>query len=222
MGKQNATVNDERSKNHVVHHTIRARRPSTVLHRVGLAARLLDVERGPDRMQRAVVLTTSRLILTSWLPGDVDSLQEVHSDPETMRFVRNGRPESRDDVRGLVDEYIAEDAARGWTTWRLADPDGHLVGRAGFGGTHERRELKFTIRRDRWGSGLATEIAEALVGWHMAYTVDVPLHAVVEVGNNASVRVLEKVGFREVGYEDVNGIRCRAFTHPLTWGRRTG
>ncbi len=48
MGKQNATVNDERSKNHVVHHTIRARRPSTVLHRVGLAARLLDVERGPD------------------------------------------------------------------------------------------------------------------------------------------------------------------------------
>ena len=179
-------------------------------------ARLLDVEPEPDRMQRAVVLITSRLVLTSWLVDDVESLHEVHSDPETMRFVRNGRPESIDEVWRLVGEYIAEDAARGWTKWRLADLDGQLVGRAGFGGTAERRELGFVIRRDRRGAGLATEIAAALVGWHLANTVDVPLCAIVEVGNNASARVLEKAGFRETGHEDHNGIHCRAFAHPLT------
>ncbi|MFZ1484964.1 GNAT family N-acetyltransferase, partial [Nostocoides sp.] len=107
------------------------------------------MEPEPDRLQRAVVLITSRLVLTSWLVDDVESLHEVHSDPETMRFVRNGRPESIDEVRRLVGEYIAEDAARGWTKWRLADLDGQLVGRAGFGGTAERRELGFVIRRDR-------------------------------------------------------------------------
>lgn len=176
------------------------------------------MEPEPRRMQREVVLKTSRLVLTSWLVDDVDSLHEVHSDPETMRYVRNGRPESRTEVQSLVDQYIAEDAARGWTKWRLADLDDQLVGRAGFGGTPRRRGLSYVIRRERWGSALATEIAEALVGWHLTHTVDVPLRAIVEVGNDASVRVLEKVGFHEDGHEDYEGIRCRAFAYPLTAG----
>lgn len=164
-------------------------------------------------MRRAVVLKTSRLVLTSWLVDDVESLYEVHSDHDTMRFVRHGRPETLDEVRRLVDEYIAEDAARGWTKWRLADLDGELVGRAGFGGTSERRELGFVIRRGRWGAGLATEIAEALVGWHLANTVDVPLRAIVEVGHDASARVLEKVGLSETGYEEYEDVLCRVFEH---------
>ncbi len=40
---------------------------------------------------RRVVLTTTRTVLTTWLDGDADALADLHSDPETMRFVRNGR-----------------------------------------------------------------------------------------------------------------------------------
>ncbi|WP_244884810.1 GNAT family N-acetyltransferase [Janibacter anophelis] len=167
-------------------------------------------------VQREVVLRTPRLILTSWLVDDVQSLHEVHSDPETMEFVRHGRPESRREVELLVDQYMAEHAARGWTKWRLADLDGQLVGRAGFGGTPEIRGMSYLIRRSRWGLGLATEIAEALVGWHLSHTIAVPLRAIVAVGNDASARVLEKVGFDEAGQEDFDGTPCRAFTHPDT------
>lgn len=125
-----------------------------------------------------------------------------------------GRPETRPEVRQLVDQYIAEHAARGWTKWRLADLDDQLVGRAGFGGTSESRGLSYVIRRSRWGLGLATEIAEALVGWHLSHTVAVPLRAIVAVGNDASARVLEKVGFVEAGPEDFEGTICRAFMYP--------
>jgi ribosomal-protein-alanine N-acetyltransferase len=167
-------------------------------------------------VQREVVLRTTRLTLTSWLVDDVESLHEVHSDPETMEFVRNGRPESRPEVEQLVDQYISEHAARGWTKWRLADHDDQLVGRAGFGGTSESRGLSYVIRRSRWGLGLATEIADVLVGWHLSHTVDVPLRAIVAVGNDASARVLAKVGFEEAGREDFEGTICRAFVHPDT------
>jgi len=34
------------------------------------------------------------------------------------------------------------------------------------------------------------------------------------VGNDASVRVLQKVGFDEVGTEVLGGIACRAFRYP--------
>jgi [ribosomal protein S5]-alanine N-acetyltransferase len=171
---------------------------------------------GRIRVHRDIVLKTPRLILTSWLVDDVDSLHEVHSDRETMRFVRHGRPESRLEVEQLVDDYIAEDTTRGWTKWRLADRDDELVGRAGFGGSSESRGLSYVIRRSDWGRGLATEVAEALVLWHLAHAVDIPLRAIVALGNDTSVRVLEKVGFDEVGGEDFDGTPCRAFVHPST------
>jgi RimJ/RimL family protein N-acetyltransferase len=167
-------------------------------------------------VQREVVLSTPRLTLTSWLVEDVAALHDVHSDPETMEFVRNGRPESRPEVARLVDQYIGEHAARGWTKWRLADLDDQLVGRAGFGGSPDSRGIGYLIRRSHWGLGLATEIAEALVGWHRAHAVPVPLRGTVALGNDASARVLEKVGFCEVGREDYDGTICRAFVHPST------
>ncbi|PZS32929.1 MAG: hypothetical protein DLM58_08940 [Pseudonocardiales bacterium] len=104
-----------------------------------------------------------RLVATSWLVSDSDDLSVVHSNAETMRFVRQGRPETRAETAYLVDQYIAEHAAKGFTKWRLADLDGHLVGRAGFGSHREGRELGYTIRRDLLGKGLATEIGAALV-----------------------------------------------------------
>jgi RimJ/RimL family protein N-acetyltransferase len=165
-------------------------------------------------VHRDIVLKTPRLMLTSWLVDDVVSLHEVHSEPETMRFVRRGRPESRLEVEQLVDRYIAQHATRGWTKWRLADLDDQLVGRAGFGGSFAGRGLSYMIRRDVWGQGLATEVAEALVLWHLTRAVRVPLRAIVAVGNDASVRVLAKVGFDEVGREDFDGTICRAFVHP--------
>jgi RimJ/RimL family protein N-acetyltransferase len=160
-------------------------------------------------MRRDVVLKTPRLVLTSWLSGDVDPLHEVHSDPETMRFVRHGRPESRGETAQLVGHYIAEHAAQGWTKWRLADDEGGLVGRAGFGGDATDRQLAFTIRRSHCGLGLATEIAAALVGWHLSNAGAAPLLAIAAAGNHASVRVLQKVGFVDVGTEDFDGTACQ-------------
>jgi RimJ/RimL family protein N-acetyltransferase len=171
-------------------------------------------ETGGRRMRRDVVLTTRRLVLTTWLPGDADSLFEIHSDPETMRFVRHGRPESRVETEQLVSQYITEHATRGWTKWRLAAVDGGLVGRAGFGGDANIRGLGYVIRRSHWGLGLATEIAEALVSWHLSHAAAVPLRALVAVGNDASGRVLDKVGFREAGTEDYHGTTCRSFVYP--------
>jgi [ribosomal protein S5]-alanine N-acetyltransferase len=165
-------------------------------------------------VQRDVVLRTPRLVLTSWLPSDVDALFEVHSDPATMTFVRHGRPESRAETEQLLRDYIADHVSRGWTKWRLAGHDGALIGRAGFGSQDGDREIGYTIRRSHWGRGLATEIARALVDWHLSDAPGVALRGTVAVGNDSSARVLEKVGFVEVGTRDHSGMVCRTFLYP--------
>lgn len=162
-------------------------------------------------MTRTDILRTSRLIVTTWLERDVDDLLVVHADAQTMRFVRQGRPETREETARLVDQYIAEYAATGVTKWRLADLDEHLVGRAGFGAHRDGRELGYTIRRDRWGQGLASEIGAALVTWHLSHTADISLYAYVAVDNPASRRVVQKIGFESIGREDHSGVLCELF-----------
>lgn len=167
-------------------------------------------------MSRERILRTQRLVATSWLASDVDDLFALHSDAQTMRFVRQGRPETRVETAALVDQYIAEHTTTGFTKWRLADIDDHLIGRAAFGPQLDGRELGYTIRRDRWGRGLATEIGAALVTWHLANTAGSPLHAYVAVDNPASRRVLDKIGFGFIGREDHCGVPCELLTHGLT------
>lgn len=167
------------------------------------------------------VLTTGRLTLTGWLPGDVDDLHAIHSDPETMRHVRHGRPETREETVELIDAYRREQAERGWTKWRLADVDGATVGRAGFGGTDDDRQLAYLVRRGLWGRGIASEIAAALVAWHLDHAPGASLSALVVAGNDASARVLAKTGFVEVGRVDYRGAECRDFAHPLAPARTT-
>ncbi len=150
---------------------------------------------------------------TSWLERDVDDLFAVHSDVETMRFVRQGRPETRSETAALIDQYIAEHTATGLTKWRVADLGDRLIGRAGFGTQRDGRELGYTIRRELWGQGLATEIAAALVSWHRANAAAVPLYAYVAVDNPASRRVLVKTGFESIGREVHQSLPCELFTH---------
>lgn len=167
-----------------------------------------------DRAERHVVLRTPRMVVTTWILADVDALHELHSDAETMKFVRSGLPESRDDVERLVGSYIAQQSAAGWTKWRVADLDGQLVGRAGFGGDDKVRGVSYLISRSLWGQGLATEAAAALVEWHRSNAADAQLRGLVAVGNDASIRVLEKVGFQRQGTEDYEGTLCWNYAFP--------
>ena len=121
----------------------------------------------------------------------------------------SGRPETRAETAALVDEYIAEYAAAGFTKWRVADLDDHLVGRAGFGPHRDGRELGYTIRRDQWGQGLASEIGAALVTWHVTHAADISLYAYVAADNLASRRVVQKIGFESIGREDYRGVLGR-------------
>lgn len=165
---------------------------------------------------RQIVLSTRRTVLTTWLEGDPDALFKLHSDADTMRFVRNGRPESRHEVEELVHNYICQQANFPWAKWRLADRDGHLIGRAGFGGTDDLRGISYLIARPLWGQGLATEVSSALVEWHLAKAPHARLRALVVAGNDASGRVLDKVGFQRTGTEDYQGVLCWAYVYPTT------
>jgi ribosomal-protein-alanine N-acetyltransferase len=154
------------------------------------------------------MVETERMVLTTWLPEDFEDLSGLHSDAETMRWIRPGRPETPDETRARLASYLV-DQVEGAAKWRVEDRrSGGFVGRAGFGGDVTHRELGYTLRREAWGRGLATELALALVAWHIEHPLCAApgdLTAYAAVTNPASCRVLEKAGLTYVEERVHNG-----------------
>jgi RimJ/RimL family protein N-acetyltransferase len=156
-------------------------------------------------VEHVVILRTNRLVVTTWAAEDLDDLHRLHSDPVTMTFI-GGRVETRDESSARLTQQLAEQDTRGWTKWRVQTENGRMIGRGGFGRYDEDRELGYTIDRHQWGQGLATELASALVAWHVANPATAEpdgvqpmrLWGYADVDNVASIRVMTKAGLRFV------------------------
>lgn len=152
--------------------------------------------------------------VTTWLPGDIADLHALHADPLTMRYMGSGI-EDEVQTRTRLDTYLREQAELGWTKWRVEDTSGAMVGRAGFGLSDDRRHrvLGYLLVPALWGDGLATELARALLHWHLDQPdprLAAEVHAYAFTENGASRRVLEKAGLSLVD-ERVHRGRLHAF-----------
>jgi RimJ/RimL family protein N-acetyltransferase len=78
---------------------------------------------------------------------------------------------------------------------RAVEANGVVVGNIGSWQQEGERYVGYWIGREHWGRGLATAALTALV----AELIDRPLFAHVVDTNVASIRVLEKCGFRRIG-----------------------
>jgi RimJ/RimL family protein N-acetyltransferase len=84
--------------------------------------------------------------------------------------------------------------------WILVDrADGQPIGMIELRPTGHRAELGYVLARDRWGQGLMSEAARAVVEWGLAQPAIYRVWAVTDVDNRASARVLAKIGMQREG-----------------------
>ena len=91
-------------------------------------------------------------------------------------------------------------------------PDSRYIGYCGVYPGHAAGEgtLGYYVARDYWGRGLATEAARAFVDFGFRELGLARIVSSVEVGNDVSKHILEKLGFRLARHEP--GDR-RSFDH---------
>ena len=146
-------------------------------------------------------LVTKRLVLREYAATDLEAVHRFASDPQASRFVEWG-PNSPRDTRAFLEECLAEQAESPRTRYSLAvtesgsEPFGSVgIYRSGTSAA----EIGFVISPERWGSGFATEAAEAVL--HLGFA-ELGLHrvwATCRPHNLASARVLERIGMEREG-----------------------
>jgi RimJ/RimL family protein N-acetyltransferase len=147
-------------------------------------------------------LRTDRLLLRRLTAQHLDDLVELDSDPEVMRYISDGEPNSRE-------RYVSELLPR-ITAWDdqpygflAAYEEGTFVGwfhlRPTVKPGAKNLELGCRLRRSVWGRGLATEGGRVLIR-HAFEDLDQPtVDACADPRNAASIHVMEKCGMWPAG-----------------------
>jgi [ribosomal protein S5]-alanine N-acetyltransferase len=144
-------------------------------------------------------LETPRLRLRPFTEADADSLYELHSDAQVLRYWDS--PPWTDRARAERFLAVCRQLADEGTGARLAmerGADGTFLGWCGLSRWNpdfRSAGLTYCLTERAWGHGYATEGARALLQWAFD-TLDLNrVQAEADTRNAASARVLEKLGF---------------------------
>ena len=177
----------------------------------------------------APTLRTDRLLLRPLIDGDTDDVFAMRSNAYVMRYW-DAPPWTE---RGQAERFIA-------ACWRMAEEgsgvrlaidravDETFIGWCGvtrWNPEYRSASMGYCLDEDAWGHGYATEAGRSLLRWAFD-TLDLNrVQAEVDTRNQASARVLEKLGFRREGTlrEDciVDGVVSDSWVYGLIrrqWG----
>ena len=152
-------------------------------------------------MEPPTTFETPRLRLRRPAPDDAaDVFAGYAQDPAVTKSLMWCPHGSLDTVRDFLEGRDAAWAAGPAFAWAIAArEDGQVLGMVEVPMEGHRAEVGYLLARAAWGRGLVTEAVRAVVEWALAERDIYRVWAVCDIENQASARVLEKVGMQREG-----------------------
>ena len=157
-------------------------------------------------MEAIHTFRTDRLIAERLRVEDLDDLCCMHQDPRVMATLGGLRSDAQ--TQQFLRDNLRHWDQHGYGLWMFrTHTDGRFVGRGGLRnvhvGGHDEVELAYALMAAFWGSRLATEMAEAILTVAFEHLSMTDIVAFTLATNQASCRVMEKVGCqfeRDIGH----------------------
>jgi [ribosomal protein S5]-alanine N-acetyltransferase len=160
--------------------------------------------RPPEGILSVLPIHTERLVIRELSESDVDGAHRVYGDPEVMRYVgSDGLPRTREQSAAGVARMMDGQRRNGFSLWavELAE-SGEMIGVCGVvhvDSTGPDVELVYEFQRSAWGKGYATEAARACLAAALGPLGLKRVVALAYPENAQSIRIMQKLGMREVG-----------------------
>lgn len=150
------------------------------------------------------VLETARCVLRTMTLDDVPDLFHILSDSRVVRYLARVPMVLQAEALARIEAYHNSFQRQEGIPWGISRcADGKLIGTCVFWHfvpEHDRAEVGYMLSPECWGQGLATEVVSAQLSYGF---MQMGLHSVeaqIDPENQASRRVLEKLGFVQEGY----------------------
>jgi RimJ/RimL family protein N-acetyltransferase len=174
-----------------------ARGRTRAAHRVEDA--LDEVQLDPD--DRAPTLVVDELVLRPWHASDVAAVLEACQDPDIGRWVNIPQPFGEAEAAAFVDGAVQMWRDGTGAAFAIEDVStGRLIGAATrFGPDGHSATFGLWLVPAARGRGVGTRALRRMVDWTFATTDVIRLETFIMTGNDASDRMVERVGFRREG-----------------------
>jgi RimJ/RimL family protein N-acetyltransferase len=161
--------------------------------------------------QLPLEVRTERLLLRQWRDEDVQPLAEIYTQSEFLEHMpARDLEQTRTQIAQLRQRWTND----GFAQWAAEDVQtGRLAGRIGLLRHHDWPmepspvEVGWTLHRDWWGRGLATEGGRATVAlWRELLVDDARLLSITTPANTRSRAVMRRLGLTERGTARWHGL----------------
>ena len=158
-------------------------------------------------------LETPRLVLRTYTAADHDCVHRLSSDPEIFRYSHHG-PLPSEESWSMLLRHAGHWTLRGWGVFGVVEKEsGQLVGQAGLSDFRRRLgprfdgvpEITWSIEPRLQDRGYATEASEVALDWIEREHGAARTVCLIHEQNATSLRVAEKLGYREFERRDYRG-----------------
>ena len=152
-------------------------------------------------------LTTERLLLREFNPGDAPMVLDILRRPEVNQWLETDPLESIEEAQVRIRARMGLFSDRMGLRWAitLREQPERVIGSCGFFSVRrdtQTVECGYELHPAHWGKGIMSEALQAMINFSFDPHNPLPVHrmeALVAPGNTASIRVLEKLGFTSEG-----------------------
>lgn len=161
----------------------------------------------------AVALDTERLTIRGHRALDLEDCAAMWGDPGVTRFI-GGKPASREDVWRKVLIHAGHWSLLGFGYWVVREKSsGRFVGEVGFANfmravdppLGDAPEAGWALSPSAHGRGFATEALRAATAWADTHFTSRRTVCMIDPANAPSLRVAEKIGYREYARTTYHG-----------------
>ena len=149
-------------------------------------------------------LRAERLRLRTLSEADVADVLAVFSDPLVVRYWDGPLMTTTQDVMQYIERIHYGFRRRELMLWGFADAaTDAVIGTCTLTHlsiTHQRAEIGFALRQNRWGQGLGSEAVTAAIDFGFQELGLHRIEADVDPRNERSLRLLERLGFQREGH----------------------
>lgn len=161
------------------------------------------------------ILTTARLRLEPVNETHLEGLYALNSLPEVMRYL-TGKPDSREDTAAMIERIKQRWIELGYSWWAFVEiSSGEVIGMGCV--QHLGRdaanplEIGWRLRPEFWHQGYASEAAQRMAAFAFD-ELQVPLLcAVCHTDNQASAKVMQRLGMSYKGVERWYDMDCHSY-----------
>ena len=153
-------------------------------------------------------LRTERLVLRMFREDDLDEYAALAGDPEVTRYLGDGSTLGRADAWRQMAMILGHWQLRGYGMWAVEESaTGRLAGRIGFFNPEgwPGFELGWTLAREFWGRGYATEGAGRALEYGFNEMGREHVISLIRPANLPSIRVAERLGERREATVELQG-----------------